>query len=186
MAVLSQFSLVLEVPPAEPQDASRHFASKLSVETDPSDVMLDLQRRHRPRVELVERAAAHQDDWERRGWPLRTRLPFDAAEKRSLSRREAAHVKPRRPRVIVRGTGPLQARVVEARIRHPARASANGPKFVPDLSSAPKLESVPRAHGVCQITDDRPVSSRAPDRIHGLPHALNSAFGIHECAVLLE
>lgn len=44
MAVLSQFSLVLEVPPAEPQEASRHFASKLSVETDPSDVMLDLQR----------------------------------------------------------------------------------------------------------------------------------------------
>jgi rhodanese-related sulfurtransferase len=44
MAVVSQFSLVLEVPPAEPQEASRHFASKLSVETDPSDVMLDLQR----------------------------------------------------------------------------------------------------------------------------------------------
>ena len=44
MAVLSQFSLVLEVAPAEPQEASRHFASKLSVETDPSDVMLDLQR----------------------------------------------------------------------------------------------------------------------------------------------
>ena len=44
MAVLSQFSLVLEVAPAEPQEASRHFASKLSVETDPSNVMLDLQR----------------------------------------------------------------------------------------------------------------------------------------------
>ncbi len=44
MAVVSQFSLVLEVPSAEPQEASRHFASKLSVETDPSDVMLDLQR----------------------------------------------------------------------------------------------------------------------------------------------
>lgn len=44
MAVASQFSLVLEVPPADPQDAARHFASKLSVETDPSDVMLDLQR----------------------------------------------------------------------------------------------------------------------------------------------
>jgi rhodanese-related sulfurtransferase len=44
MAVASQFSLVLEVPAADPQEASRHFASKLSVETDPSDVMLDLQR----------------------------------------------------------------------------------------------------------------------------------------------
>src|SRR5262245_37407931 len=44
MPVTSHFSLVLEVPPAEPQHASRHFVSKLSVETDPSDVMLDLQR----------------------------------------------------------------------------------------------------------------------------------------------
>jgi rhodanese-related sulfurtransferase len=44
MPVASQFSLVLEVPAADPRDASRHFASKLSVETDPSDVMLDLQR----------------------------------------------------------------------------------------------------------------------------------------------
>jgi rhodanese-related sulfurtransferase len=44
MPVTSQFSLVLEVPAADPQEASQHFASKLSVETDPSDVMLDLQR----------------------------------------------------------------------------------------------------------------------------------------------
>ena len=44
MAVASQFSLVLEVPAAGPPDASRHFASELSFETDPSDVMLDLQR----------------------------------------------------------------------------------------------------------------------------------------------
>lgn len=44
MAVISQFSLVLEVPAADPEVAHRHFASKLSVETDPSDVMLDLQR----------------------------------------------------------------------------------------------------------------------------------------------
>ncbi len=44
MPITSQFSLVLEVPAAEPEEASRHFASKLSVETDPSDVMLDLQR----------------------------------------------------------------------------------------------------------------------------------------------
>jgi rhodanese-related sulfurtransferase len=44
MPVTSQFSLVLEVPAAAPEDAHRHFASKLSMETDPSDVMLDLQR----------------------------------------------------------------------------------------------------------------------------------------------
>jgi rhodanese-related sulfurtransferase len=44
MPVTSHFSLVLEVLPAEPQEASQHFASKLSFETDPSDVMLDLKR----------------------------------------------------------------------------------------------------------------------------------------------
>jgi rhodanese-related sulfurtransferase len=40
----SHFSLVLEVPAADPEDAHRHFLSRLAVETDPSDVMLDLQR----------------------------------------------------------------------------------------------------------------------------------------------
>jgi rhodanese-related sulfurtransferase len=44
MTVTSQFSLVSEVAAAEPEEAYRHFASKLSVETDPADVMLDLQR----------------------------------------------------------------------------------------------------------------------------------------------
>ncbi len=40
----SHFSLVLETPPASPEAAHRHFLAKLSVETDASDVMLDLQR----------------------------------------------------------------------------------------------------------------------------------------------
>lgn len=44
MAVASQFSLVAEIPAVDPEEAHRHFASKLSVETDPADVMLDLQR----------------------------------------------------------------------------------------------------------------------------------------------
>lgn len=61
MPVSSQFSLVLEVPPAEPQDAYRHFASKLSVETDPSDVMLDLQRGQTSFIILDVRSA---DDFE--------------------------------------------------------------------------------------------------------------------------
>lgn len=43
-AATSHFSLVLETPPAEPDIAHRHFVSKLAVETDPSDVRLDLQR----------------------------------------------------------------------------------------------------------------------------------------------
>lgn len=38
------FSLVLEHPPADPAAAHRHFAAKLGVETDPSDVWVDLQK----------------------------------------------------------------------------------------------------------------------------------------------
>lgn len=37
-------SFVLEHPAARPEDAHRHFAAKLAVETDPSDVHLDLER----------------------------------------------------------------------------------------------------------------------------------------------
>lgn len=40
----SHFSLVLETPPASPEEAYRHFLTKLAVETDASDVMLDIQR----------------------------------------------------------------------------------------------------------------------------------------------
>ena len=40
----SHFSLVLETSPASPEEAHRHFLSKLSVETDVADVRLDLQR----------------------------------------------------------------------------------------------------------------------------------------------
>ena len=43
-AGVSHFSLVLETPPAEPDIAHQHFVSKLAFETDPSDVMLDLER----------------------------------------------------------------------------------------------------------------------------------------------
>jgi rhodanese-related sulfurtransferase len=38
------FSFVLEFPPADPAEARRHFAAKLSVETDPADVKTDLER----------------------------------------------------------------------------------------------------------------------------------------------
>ncbi|GAC1637120.1 MAG: rhodanese-like domain-containing protein [Ktedonobacteraceae bacterium] len=40
----SHFSLVGETPAARPEDAQHHFLAKLSVETDVSDVQLDLQR----------------------------------------------------------------------------------------------------------------------------------------------
>jgi rhodanese-related sulfurtransferase len=61
MAVASQFSLVSEIPAANPEEAYRHFASKLSVETDPSDVMLDLQRGQSSFVILDVRS---NDDYE--------------------------------------------------------------------------------------------------------------------------
>src|SRR5256885_1746153 len=38
------FSFVLEYPPADPAEARRHFAAKVAVETDPSDVRTDLER----------------------------------------------------------------------------------------------------------------------------------------------
>ena len=39
-----QFSLVLETPVASPDEASAHFLAKLSVETDISDLVFDLQK----------------------------------------------------------------------------------------------------------------------------------------------
>lgn len=38
------FSAVHEHPPAPPEDARRHFLARLSVETDPSDLVHDLTR----------------------------------------------------------------------------------------------------------------------------------------------
>jgi rhodanese-related sulfurtransferase len=40
----ARFSFVLEHPAAEPAAAARHFLARLAVETDPSDVHLDLER----------------------------------------------------------------------------------------------------------------------------------------------
>lgn len=38
------FSFVNEHPPADPRDARAHFLARLSVETDPADVHLELER----------------------------------------------------------------------------------------------------------------------------------------------
>ncbi|MFW6084013.1 MAG: rhodanese-like domain-containing protein [Gemmatimonadota bacterium] len=40
----SEFSFVNEFPPAEPEAARDHFRGRLSMETDPADVHLDLER----------------------------------------------------------------------------------------------------------------------------------------------
>lgn len=52
-------SFVLEVPAADPADAQRHFAAKLAVETDPSDVRVDLQRGTAPIVVVDARSKEH-------------------------------------------------------------------------------------------------------------------------------
>jgi rhodanese-related sulfurtransferase len=53
----SHFSLVLETPAAQPEEAHCHFLAKLSVETDPADVRLDLQRGQKSFVLLDARSA---------------------------------------------------------------------------------------------------------------------------------
>jgi rhodanese-related sulfurtransferase len=52
-------SFVLEHPAAAPGEAHRHFAAKLSVETDPSDVHADLERGVR-RIVVVDARSAQQ------------------------------------------------------------------------------------------------------------------------------
>lgn len=55
----AQFSFVEEVPPAAPSDARAHFLARLSVETDPADVHLDLERAPH-RIQVIDvRSAEH-------------------------------------------------------------------------------------------------------------------------------
>jgi len=51
------FSFVLEHPAADPDAARRHFLARLSVETDPADVRIDLDRRH-PGIVVVDTRSA--------------------------------------------------------------------------------------------------------------------------------
>lgn len=55
-------SFVLEVPAADSADAQRHFAAKLAVETDPSDVRADLQRGTAPIVVVDARSREHYSE----------------------------------------------------------------------------------------------------------------------------
>jgi rhodanese-related sulfurtransferase len=52
-------SFVLEHPAATPDEARRHFTSKLGVETDPSDVHADLERGVHRIVVVDARSAQH-------------------------------------------------------------------------------------------------------------------------------
>ena len=56
-AVPPGFSFVLEHPAADPEAARRHFLARLSVETDPADLWIDLDRRH-PGIVVVDTRSA--------------------------------------------------------------------------------------------------------------------------------
>ncbi len=53
-----RFSFLFEIPAASPEEAHRHFMGKLSFETDPADVHLDLQR-ETPGLVVVDVRSAH-------------------------------------------------------------------------------------------------------------------------------
>src|SRR4030081_2612997 len=52
------FSFIVEVPPAPAEVAHQHFAAKLALETDPSDVHADLSREKRGFAVIDARSAA--------------------------------------------------------------------------------------------------------------------------------
>jgi rhodanese-related sulfurtransferase len=56
---MSNLSLVLETPPAEPADALRHFESRLAYETDPADVHADLGKGRTDFVVVDARSPEH-------------------------------------------------------------------------------------------------------------------------------
>jgi len=58
MSKSSSFSFIAEVPPAPAEVAHRHFAAKLALETDPSDVHTDLSREKPGFVVIDTRSAA--------------------------------------------------------------------------------------------------------------------------------
>src|SRR5215469_3267231 len=85
----SHFSLVLETPAAQPEEAHRHFLAKLSVETDPSDVRLDLQRGQKSFVLLDTRSV---QDFEECHIPGAINLPA-----RRITAESTAHLSKERP-----------------------------------------------------------------------------------------
>ncbi|MGZ3716300.1 MAG: rhodanese-like domain-containing protein [Ktedonobacterales bacterium] len=91
-ATRSHFSLVLETPPARPEEAQRHFLAKLAVETDPSDVRLDLQR-GQDSFTLIDARSAQ--DFEECHIPGAINLPY-----RSITAERTADLAKDRPLVV--------------------------------------------------------------------------------------
>src|SRR5690348_3458809 len=88
----SHFSLVLETPPASPEEAHRHFLSKLSVETDAADVRLDLQRGQDGFLLIDARSA---QDFEECHIPGAINLPY-----RKITSESTAHLSKEQPIVV--------------------------------------------------------------------------------------
>lgn len=88
----SHFSLVLETPPARPEDAQRHFLAKLSVETDASDVRLDLQRGQNSFI-LID--ARSEQDFEECHIPGAINQPY-----RRINSESTTHLSKEKPLVI--------------------------------------------------------------------------------------
>jgi rhodanese-related sulfurtransferase len=82
-SAISHFSLVLETPPASPEEARHHFQARLSVETDASDVMLDLQRGQRGFLLIDARSS---QDFEECHIPGAISLPY-----RKITAESTAH-----------------------------------------------------------------------------------------------
>ncbi|HEY3992848.1 MAG TPA: rhodanese-like domain-containing protein [Ktedonobacteraceae bacterium] len=88
----SHFSLVLETPPARPEEAHRHFLARLALETDAADVRLDLQRGQNGFVLLDARGA---QDFEECHIPGAINLPY-----RQITAASTAHLSQEQPIVV--------------------------------------------------------------------------------------
>jgi rhodanese-related sulfurtransferase len=88
-ALASHFSLVLETPAARPEEAHRHFLGRLSVETDPADVRLDLQRGQSSFVLIDARSA---QDFEECHIPGAINLPARSITAESTSHLSKEHL----------------------------------------------------------------------------------------------
>jgi rhodanese-related sulfurtransferase len=88
----SHFSLVLETPPASPEEAHRYFLSKLSIETDAADVRLDLQRGQDGFLLIDARGV---QDFEECHIPGAINLPY-----RKITAESAAHLAKEKPIVV--------------------------------------------------------------------------------------
>lgn len=86
------FSFVNEHPPAEPAAARAHFLARLSVETDASDVRLDLERSPE-RIQVID--VRSREAYEACHVPGAISLPY-----RTISRETTAGLDPARTMVV--------------------------------------------------------------------------------------